>query len=356
MIKTLSFLFLLLASITIESKTIAVSAEKSNFFCNPPSNIQIGNITPTSATVTWTLDPGSIANTVRLRPVGNYPWVIFTPANGQNFVNFNGLMTCASYEVQVSSECSSGNSQYSSSVFFTTLPPDVCTSASVDSGLMHVSNVTVTPSGPGLSPMVSNSGTSNYTDYRPDLTRKVTLVTGSANNLISITKAGTITPAAAHVMVWIDFNGNGIFEASERPLVSTSNTNATVSGYFSVPVFTAKCEVVMRVIYSNDPVTNGCGNFAYGEVEDYGVIFTNLSNLATSETEKTKSFNVYPNPVSDKLFVSGISSDEHYEIFSMTGQLLKKGKTSKLMVDVHDLVKGTYFIKIKNNKEKFIKK
>ncbi|KQT17576.1 hypothetical protein ASG31_09250 [Chryseobacterium sp. Leaf404] len=102
---------------------------------------------------------------------------------------------------------------------------------------------------------------------------------------------------------------------------------------------------------------NGDVSFHYGNptYSDIWVVKVAPEVLSTDEKEYEK-FNIYPNPATEKLFISDLFSDEKYEIYSVTGQMVKTGKTSQSSVDVHDLAKGIYFVEIKNIKQKFIKK
>ena len=52
---------------------------------------------------------------------------------------------------------------------------------------------------------------------------------------------------------------------------------------------------------------------------------------------------VYPNPVEDILYCN--EKMEHYEIYSLSGELVKSGGNAK-EIDVHDLVKGNYLLRI----------
>ncbi len=77
--------------------------------------------------------------------------------------------------------------------------------------------------------------------------------------------------------------------------------------------------------------------------------------LQVSDTEKEKT-GIYPNPVKDEFTVSGISKEQHYEIFSVDGKLIRTGNyqpNSKL--NVSTLIKGTYILKIGDMHLKFIK-
>lgn len=360
MIKNLLYLFFVFTVFNISQAK--EKPAKYEFFCDTlaPLNVTITNISHTYAVVNWANDPNTTNYVIRFRLAGNFPWFSSVVPTGQNFFNLNGLMSCTAYEVQVAKLCNSVQGTWSSSLIFNTLSPDSCVSFSTDSSLMHISNVTFTPaSGFGLLTMISNSATSNYTDYRPDPTKKINLIAGSVNNIISVTKSGSVLPANANVTVWVDFNGNGIFDSSERVLVAT-NANPTVNQSFNVPITVAKCDVTMRVVYSNNILTDGCGNFGYGEVEDYGVYFTAASELSVNEAHKNKEFNIYPNPVSDVLTISGMYSETDFKIYNSVGQVVNEGTTKNKSVNVQNLVKGVYFIQFngKDNpvKLKFIKK
>ena len=86
------------------------------------------------------------------------------------------------------------------------------------------------------------------------------------------------------------------------------------------------------------------------ELEVYGRIAT----LGTNDFSLSK-FNIYPNPTSNILNISGDNTIEFLQIFDVSGKQLISKKDSN-SVDVSTLSKGTYFMKL-NNKEtlKFIK-
>lgn len=361
MIKQLLFLFFILAGISFyQSKNLETNCEEISF--TVPTNVLVSNISATSATVTCSSIPSS-NYLFEYRPSGvGAAWT--SAQTNVPILTINFLQSCTKYDVRVKDM--SNLSDVSVIVEFTTLSVNNCTSASIDSAIMHISNVTVTPNAAsGFSPMVSNSVTSNYTDYRPDPTRKVNLVYGSTNNVFSLTKSGPVNPLAAYVNVWIDYNANGIFESSELTVSATSSSTNLITSSFNVPTSAAtggaiNCSVTMRVIFSNTFVPNGCGNFGYGEVEDYGVYFSAAPNLAVSETDKKKEINIYPNPVSDILHISGMLLKADFEIYNAAGQKIQAGKVSGKSVQVQQLTKGIYFIEIKqggkSNRLKFIKK
>ena len=70
--------------------------------------------------------------------------------------------------------------------------------------------------------------------------------------------------------VWIDFNGNKIFESSEEVLEKL-NTQLIVRDSFSVPLSAKLGITTMRVSLKKDAAASPCETFESGEVEDYSV-------------------------------------------------------------------------------------
>ena len=85
--------------------------------CYAPENLAASNITPNSATITWT----GIGNsyTVQYRQGAEYPWQTTTTTTAST--QLGGLTPETTYEVQVQSDCGSdGTSNWSESITFTT--------------------------------------------------------------------------------------------------------------------------------------------------------------------------------------------------------------------------------------------
>jgi hypothetical protein len=85
------------------------------------------------------------------------------------------------------------------------------------------------------------------------------------------------------------------------------------------------------------------------ELHNYRTQNVSLENWTISDDlEALDIIRVYPNPVKEKLYVSGNSSIYSVEILSLLGQnLIKVNNTN--MVDLSVLNKGIYLIKIENN-------
>lgn len=69
--------------------------------------------------------------------------------------------------------------------------------------------------------------------------------------------------------VWIDLNHNMEFEASE--LLFSGSSNGLVSGSLVIPDIALLGETQMRVTMQYGGAPTPCGNFTYGEVEDYTI-------------------------------------------------------------------------------------
>ena len=100
------------------------------------------------------------------------------------------------------------------------------------------------------------------------------------------------------------------------------------------------------------------GSLTDGEVEDYKVMVAPL--LATNEVSSESGISIYPNPVSDILYISNVKDKTAFKIFNVAGQLVKAGQVKDGHISVSELVKGNYIISLADSDAqvnlKFIKK
>ncbi|WP_160135943.1 fibronectin type III domain-containing protein [Chryseobacterium sp. c4a] len=250
----------------------------------PPSNIVVNNVTASTAVVTWLPSIGA-TYVIQYRPVSGGPWktmnITTALASSAQLIN---LVDGTLYEVQIATICNGTQGAFSTSTQFSTpaltyctnVPP-VATPPTLPSG--YISKVVVTPTNGPI--MASSSGYDGYKDYSTDPTRLVTLVRGTNDNKISITKFFPGNSTSYGVGVWIDLNRNGIFETTERFVNGSSSTTTPVNtagtGFnIALPPSAATYDgpllTRMRVIMRNGDVTSPCGAFSgSGEVEDYAV-------------------------------------------------------------------------------------
>ena len=85
-----------------------------------------------------------------------------------------------------------------------------------------------------------------------------------------------------------------------------------------------------------------------------------LQSKATSLTEENISFNIYPNPVYDRLYIETQSSIEDLVIYTTTGVIVGQQSTDNrqqtLSIDMSDLNSGIYFVEIKTNEGNIVKR
>ena len=108
-------------------------------------------------------------------------------------------------------------------------------------------------------------------------------------------------------------------------------TNIKVDGESALAVYTRSGEV----------------NGGYSKIEfsgDDNKLFDSKSDLAVK---------VYPNPVKNILYLVGADADTKFEVVSVMGQIVIKGKGES--VNVSNLSSGQYIIKVDNKSVKFIK-
>lgn len=99
-------------------------------------------------------------------------------------------------------------------------------------------------------------------------------------------------------------------------------------------------------------------NLTVTKINGDKIYYSNLI-LSTSESQK-KMFSIYPNPISDKLTISGAENISNYSILDASGKILLQNtliSTKNLEVDFQKFPAGVYYIKL-NDKEihKIIKK
>lgn len=114
----------------------------------------------------------------------------------------------------------------------------------------------------------SPNGYGNYTTLTAG-----TAIAGGANPIqVKVGPGGT-----EYVVAWIDYNKNGIFEASEYTAIGSGN-GTTISGAINIPANaqTGNTRMRIRVRYATNPGTGeACTTTGtYGEVEDYTVNIT----------------------------------------------------------------------------------
>ena len=83
--------------------------------------------------------------------------------------------------------------------------------------------------------------------------------------------------------VWMDFDQDGQFDASEMVLNKDIPTSSAINEMINVPLNASIGPVRMRISMRNDTTVNVCGDFVQGEVEEYMVFIDGASACNDSD-------------------------------------------------------------------------
>lgn len=313
----------------------------------------------TSAIVGWNAVPGATYS-VNYRKVGDTTWM--TASSSVNSISLTGLEDETSYEVRVSAVVNNVPGTLSGVYTFKTkglrTGYDYCVLNSPlpyfgAIGRVQLANV-------------------NYVDATFRSYKDITEVPANVINLVK----GTAYSVAVYGLstsdyvsnpmglnVWIDYNRNGVFEASEKVLSNSGTPNAAsgvraVSASFTVPTtaYSGDKTTLMRVAGNfNTPLTSACGSVSpAGGTMDFRVKITDTV-LATDEVKNNaeSDISIYPNPAEDFVGVKNIKGKADYKIYSADGRLVLQGDLSNQIINVSSLVKGVYVIAIKNGEKSY---
>jgi hypothetical protein len=171
--------------------------------------------------------------------------------------------------------------------------------------------------------------------------------------------------------VWIDYNGDGDFYDQDE-MVAYGSGISTVTGIITTPSDILEGETRMRIIaspmaYPQDP----CVDYPLGETEDYCLTTlstsnihsnTNIVNRNTGPAELLESevampvlsASIYPNPVSDRLFINLENESVVSNIYlqDVNGRIIGNWKASDIRsdieFDVSALASGIYFVRLES--------
>lgn len=301
-----------------------------------PAGLTANNITQTGAKIDW----DAVANAtyiLRYKKAADANW---TEVNNltTNTYTISGLTLNTPYNVTVATICS-GNVGTYATTDFTTKGIEYCTAGATSTSFEKISNVT-------FANITNNStSTAGYEDF--------TSVTGNVTAGQSYSFSATFTGTsydADQVLVWIDLNQDGDFEDAGELVLTTAKKKSPWTGNITIPANALSGKTRMRIRLHDSSLTPNstpCGTSSYGQVEDYSL---NIGQLAVADVKKNN-ISVYPNPATDIINISNVSSKTTYEIYSVGGQLVNQGTTDG-KVNVSKLTKGVYILTVESNGEK----
>lgn len=207
----------------------------------------------------------------------------------------------------------------------------------------------------------SSSSTIGQPSHEFFLDKIATVSQGSEQEIVFA--GNTAGPYTSRFIVFIDWDQDGKFNNTTETYFATSTDKVTLAnstgedgktakGVIKVPADAKLGETRMR-IKKNDgagPFANPCfsgngNNVNFGQAEDYTVKV--VSTLGLTEVKDAKTA-IYPNPVKDVMNIGTADKVLGVSIYSAEGKLVKT--TDAKSVNVADLAKGVYIVKVKTDK------
>ncbi|MCK9481328.1 MAG: DUF5011 domain-containing protein [Bacteroidia bacterium] len=157
---------------------------------------------------------------------------------------------------------------------------DYCVpSAQIVSSDVSVNNVKISSGNDVIFSQNTSSGSVAYESFISPSSTVIPMVLGG-NYTVTVTRASVATELS-HA-VFIDFNGDGFFDSTERVLRVINSSDLSSSAGFTVPDFNVsftESPVRMRVVSAfHDQEPSACGPLSVGEFEDYLVKLITLNN------------------------------------------------------------------------------
>ncbi len=325
----------------VEDYTVSVSATNDTQAPTAPSNLHADNITQTTVDLYWDASSDD---------VGVAKYNIYKNGSLLGYVqstsaHITGLSAGTTYEFYVTALDAAGNESSASNTINVTTEAastQYCSSKGNNATEEWIKRVVL---GSIDNTSGQDGGYGDYTNLSTSLTR------GNTYTLYVVPEwAGTVYKEA--YAAWIDYNQDGDFDDINEQIFSHSaTTDSYVYGSFTVPTSAALGSTRMRVSMEYNAIPAACGNFSYGEVEDYTVIISS-SKDAVSSVATNKNINIYPNPATQTVnFVMDNTGDYVVYLYNSTGQIVKSLRVSSdiIRLNVSELASGIYNVRIVGN-------
>ncbi|WP_300688391.1 reprolysin-like metallopeptidase [Chryseobacterium sp.] len=332
----------------------------------------------TSARLSWNSVPGATYS-INYRKVGETNWQNATSPT--NSVSISGLEDETNYETQVAAVVNSVAGAFSSNYAFKTkglrTGYDYClmtTGGNNMNGAFYSGLIGLNVGGLNYSETTVAGVARTYLDFSADPTKTVNLTKGTQYTGTFRT-LGNPSNYSDWLEVWIDFNRNGIFEASEKvgshSAVPVNDPGTTGYKYhdgsftFTVPTSAYAGDKTLRMRVATTFYNAASGPCGYpsvasgpssivsaGGFRDFNVKIS--ETLGVNETKNTKAseVSIYPNPADTFVEVRNLKGKADYKIYTADGRLVQEGKIDG-RINVASLIKGMYVVTIKDEKDTY---
>ena len=315
-----------------ESVEIAVKNYGLDTLSNIPVAYKFNGGAAVIAIITDTILPGNILNytfnsTVNMLAVETYNFEAYTYLNGDTILVNDTITKTVS-----------------------NLEPIYCDGwGTASQGFEYISNINI----------ASINNTSNESDYTDFTNISAAVSRGNSYDIIVDINGGYNYDRC---LVWVDWNQNFSFTDSTE-FYDLGIGSGPTAGVINIPTTAKLGNTVMRIRLYNSiyysSALGPCGAASYGEVEDYALNVNDwVLNNNINNTESN--FIVYPNPANtyiniktNKLKLTSCS------VLDISGRVIKqliRKQENGLTIDISELEKGIYFVKVQTEKGVGVKK
>jgi hypothetical protein len=293
--------------------------------CLTPSALATGSLTDTSGTVSFTAYSSATASLLYYREVGTSQFT-FAGAVTAPYV-LDGLTDCTEYEIMMRSVCGTDTSGNTGVITFRTTNCGNCIDL----------------------PYCTSGATDGQDEWINAFTLNGVTHTSGTTYPIAIDVAWASTQYNEYSRIWVDVNQNGTFETTEKLYDQGAASQTDPSGTIAIPANAVLGETKLRVqmAYQGQGQTSLpaiCGDFTYGEVEDYCI--TIVAGSGASLNELNWSALVYPNPANSSFTVQQAHGVSKVHLRDLNGKNMRtqtfvNGQTE---VQTQDLASGMYVL------------
>jgi len=238
--------------------------------CPFPSNLVASAITSTGAVIDWTENGTATTWNIEWGAAGFIPGtgteVGSDLGNTSQTSTITGLTLASTYDVYVQSDCGGGDLSFwigpltfSNSYCdytITNTNPQYLTSFTTSGAIVDINN-------PASGPGTTNPG---YSDFSSTIT-----MDAYETQIIDFTMEGSFTSNFFGLAIYVDWDNNLIFDASEKVYAPAGYVGLPMTNTFSIPAGIAVGQYRMRVVgtyFSTNPGPCSANN---GEAEDYTI-------------------------------------------------------------------------------------
>jgi hypothetical protein len=335
---------------SVYSRSVFVESEGC---CRPPSQSEITSLTENEVTINW--DPVYAAQSYVLeyRIKDSMQWTSISLSDTAE--TLQNLAACTFFEYRTAIQCDTGLSAFSPIQQFRTRGCGQCEEGTYCSSMAtdpqeddwiesFQLDTLINISGP-------NDGYKNFSDL------SIPLKAGETYSFRLEPGFATLS-FSEYWRIWIDYNQDGDFSDSlELAYDGFMTTDTAVTGQLTVPadLFSGptRLRVSMQFLFAPEP----CGNFQFGEVEDYCVEIDGRGRKLEDE-QVGKLVKVYPNPTDGKIFIEAPYRELHWELFDLVGRELKSGFSSDadFEISLSGMRQGIYLLIIRGKEGIYSKK